>query len=68
MEERKYDQAKKQAFEERLGKKAQGGAGQLRKWTKPVAVWKPLVQPEKVFKGPVKRCGPMEEVEEALQE
>ena len=67
VEERKFDQAKRKAFEERLEKAAQGGAAKLHKWTKLVAVWTSLVRQD-VGKGLVKRCGPMAEDAEALQE
>ena len=39
LEDTKFDVERRKAFEERLEKAAQGAAGKLHKWTKPVAVW-----------------------------
>ena len=67
LEDKKFEVERRKAFEERLEKAAQGAAGKLHKWTKPVAVWKALVRQE-AGKGPAKKRGPVAEVEEALRE
>ena len=39
LEDKTFEVERRKAFEERLEKAAQGAAGKLHKWTKPVAVW-----------------------------